>query len=243
MEIKAIIASENPDILLQLERIMHKHLVVSTVTKVNHASRNVFTFALKVLPDVVVIDLNIIELLGIDILLEITDTAPNAIILFITEQEGDISEKYSLYSFNCILKPIQEHNVYFILKQVKSRLYQIQKNSKQLKVKQYQRSQSINININNIIFIERNGRETIVYTHNKLYKSNTSLDLLEKKLGERFYRSHRSFLVNIDYIERIEGNKSSFFICFLNIKKIALLSRRRNPDLLKKLKLDYGNFC
>src|SRR5699024_2374429 len=52
-----------------------------------------------------------------------------------------------------------------------------------------------------IIFIERTGRSTTIYTKTDQIKTYQTLKELEWELRERdFLRSHRSFIINIHYV-------------------------------------------
>lgn len=57
-----------------------------------------------------------------------------------------------------------------------------------------------------IIYLEIFGKQTILYTSDGSYRTWTSLDELERQLdGEPFLRCHRSYIVNMQYIDHIQG--------------------------------------
>ena len=58
---------------------------------------------------------------------------------------------------------------------------------------------------------------------------------LEQNLGKKFFRSHKSFIINTDRIERIISfpNSSYYEVKFSNYSNKALLSRDRLHELMK----------
>jgi ABC-2 type transport system ATP-binding protein len=69
-----------------------------------------------------------------------------------------------------------------------------------------------------IDFIESQGRTNYAHVHGELYPTSMTMDELEQNLTEfGFFRSHRSYLVNIQRIARIEQyTRSSFNLTLSN---------------------------
>ena len=67
------------------------------------------------------------------------------------------------------------------------------------------------IAIEQIIYIESFQKKTIICTENGLYSAKHPLKVLEHRLPDSFMRIHRSFIVNIAYIEHISRDISSNF--------------------------------
>ncbi|MCM3740772.1 LytTR family DNA-binding domain-containing protein [Oceanobacillus luteolus] len=78
-----------------------------------------------------------------------------------------------------------------------------------------------------IIFIERTGRSSTIYTKNGSVKTYQTLKELEGELRERdFIRSHRSFIINIHYIQNFElYAKNSFVVNFEGIEETAMITK------------------
>ncbi|PKM80683.1 MAG: hypothetical protein CVU88_04425 [Firmicutes bacterium HGW-Firmicutes-13] len=96
----------------------------------------------------------------------------------------------------------------------------------------------ISINITDILFLEYNQRKSIIHTRKSSYEVNAPLSTLEKWLSDRFFRSHRSYIINLDWIEKIiSWNAKSYSITFRDSDKEALLSRQRKNDILHKINL------
>ena len=61
------------------------------------------------------------------------------------------------------------------------------------------------------------------------YEINDTISSLKNKLGPNFYQSHKSCLVNIEKIKRI--NYSDNTITFINGQNVYLLSNRNKKGL------------
>ncbi len=78
-----------------------------------------------------------------------------------------------------------------------------------------------------IIFIERSGRSTTIYTKNEEIKTYLTLNELEGELRERdFIRSHRSFIINILYVKNFNlYAKNSYLVNFENRDEQAMITK------------------
>lgn len=84
------------------------------------------------------------------------------------------------------------------------------------------------INFNEVLFIESYGEYARFHTSKKISVSRVSLNRLEEIFPKnKFFRVHRTFIVNIDKIETIDGN-----IIEIQEHKIPI-SKNRREDLNK----------
>lgn len=91
------------------------------------------------------------------------------------------------------------------------------------------------IHYDEILYIEKNLNDnySVVYTSNDNYTIRKSISVLDSELdGKVFYRSHRSCIVNLNNIKRVDFDKG--IIEFVNCK-IDLLSRAKKKGLKTKL--------
>lgn len=97
------------------------------------------------------------------------------------------------------------------------------------------------VNIKNIIFIEKIGKNTIFFTLEGDYPCSDTIELLEAKLRSYgFLRTHKSYIVNPCYVQKIERwADRAYIIDFSHCDKVALLSRA-NVEIFKQRVLNYG---
>lgn len=118
----------------------------------------------------------------------------DAVLIFITALQEYVYEAYDVEAFRYLLKPVEEQKLAEALlkaaakaerKQVAAPLF-IKVNGRNLK-----------ISVADIFYAESDGRKIILHTKNGVFTYYEKMELLEQKLGERFFRSHRGFLVNL----------------------------------------------
>ncbi|MTI71631.1 MAG: LytTR family transcriptional regulator [Firmicutes bacterium] len=91
------------------------------------------------------------------------------------------------------------------------------------------------IDFNEIIFIERLQNKTIIHSLNKKIETNESLTHIFEKLDQNtFFRIHRSYIVNINFIEKIVScGQKSYKIIFKEVNEDALFSYDRYKEFKK----------
>lgn len=91
------------------------------------------------------------------------------------------------------------------------------------------------LDFNEIIYIhrEQKDRKLIIHTTKREYKITRNLTDLNTQLDNRFFLCHRSCIVNVQYIEKIDLNEES--ITLKNGEKIFLLARSHKKELYNRL--------
>ena len=88
----------------------------------------------------------------------------------------------------------------------------------------------MHIRVKDILFIETDKRNIIVHTVDRDYTSNSGMDEVEAELQDcGFYRSHRSYLVNLERVRKID----KFYAHFAN-GKTAMISTRKYPEMKER---------
>jgi len=88
-------------------------------------------------------------------------------------------------------------------------------------------------NLDTVLYFTSEGGNTFVGTKNGKYKTKYTLDVLETKLGaQNFFRCHRSFLVNLNYISRITPwSRQSYFLKLEGSLEEIPISRSRLKEM------------
>lgn len=68
------------------------------------------------------------------------------------------------------------------------------------------------LNEHEILYIHSNLKTTYAQTLGKTYETQVQMQTLEKTLSDNFVRIHKSYLINLDWIEAIQPNESSVLI-------------------------------
>ncbi|MCX7922576.1 MAG: LytTR family DNA-binding domain-containing protein [Clostridia bacterium] len=89
------------------------------------------------------------------------------------------------------------------------------------------------INYNEIIYIGMDGRKVLIRTKNNKYAGNKPLNFYEEKLKKSsFFRAHKSYIVNLQKIEKFSPKISyNYDLYFKDIRDTIPLSRSKVKEL------------
>ncbi|MFS0862618.1 LytR/AlgR family response regulator transcription factor [Fredinandcohnia sp. 179-A 10B2 NHS] len=176
--------------------------------------------------DLLIADIEMPNLSGYELADIIHSHALNISVIFVTGSSGYAVHAFELNVHDYIMKPYPKErlvkSVERLLEKTKSaeihgRLYLKQKNEIHILQKK------------DIIFIERSGRSTTIYTKSGPIKTYQTLNELEGELRERdFIRSHRSFIINIHYVKNFSlYAKNSYIVTFEGIDEQAMITKEK----------------
>ena len=142
---------------------------------------------------------------GIDIAKRIRTVRPDAIIIFITNYIDFAPDGYEIAAFRYILKSQIKEKLPKYLSQA---IIHLQRTCKTMKIQI--NGEIIDIRLKDILYMESDQHTVLVHFYInvpsrqiKTYRFYDSLSNLEKRFESLgFLRIHKSFLVNIDYIQR-----------------------------------------
>lgn len=97
----------------------------------------------------------------------------------------------------------------------------------------------VNVFKDEVVYTEADSGKSLIHTRRGVFSVRSTLDQMERQLGEGFLRVHRSFIVNVKEIGQVRYmHDRSYEIEFLNYHGKALMSRYRSQlyyDMLKNL--------
>lgn len=141
-------------------------------------------------------------------------------IVMLTSVEEAFKDAFRIGAYRFVTKPIHKEELWEALSAVKSTLLEIQT------VDVYRNKKKYSICQKDILYISGKGSETEVFTKVSSYRSDFSLSEWEKLLDtELFFRCHRSYIVNLSKVDKIEEK------IHLVDGEVLLLSRRRRKEI------------
>lgn len=175
--------------------------------------------------DVIFLDIDLgHNINGIDIAKSILQTNPNTQIIFSTGYREFAVEAFELNATDYILKPYNETKVILALNKARKALL----NTKELTIQ----VNNYFVNVEDIIFVEKIKKKLEFVTKNDLIHTYDTLNNIQKKLPNYFYKSHQSFLINIHKIKQITSDTHwTFLIKFHDTDRTAILSRTNFKEL------------
>lgn len=179
--------------------------------------------------DVIFLDIDMEEIDGMKLARTIREKDTNLPIVFLTNRKEYVFEGYEVNAYRYLLKPINKEKLAEILRDIrkicsKEKRYIIEK----------QNGEFIKIDLDNIMYFEANGHYVSIHT-------NTNIIIVKKSLQEEvrficddgqtlfengFVSTHRSFLVNLKYIDKVLKSE-----CILSNEEKVPISRNAYKEV------------
>lgn len=197
-------------------------------------------------PQAVILDVEMPEMDGIQCARAIQDRAPLTIIVFATGHEQYMGDAFEVYAFDYLLKPFKVERVLKTLELIQMRLnaHQEQKivtrtapvrPAPERLMLRHKEGVTF-IDLEEILLIQREERTTVIHTEGgQRYITSDSLSDLEERLPpDTFFRSHKSYIVNINHILSIMPyGRWTYVVKLRGTDQDALITHERFDDLEK----------
>lgn len=188
--------------------------------------------------DVVFLDINMPELDGMSLGKILTKLNPNIKIIFITAYRDYAAEAFEIKAFDYLLKPYSEKRITEVL----NNLTMIKDNSPTKEVEKINKvtvfldEKMVVLSLDEIYYIEVSEKESLVYTQNEIYTSKLKISKWEEILPKnKFYRTHRAYIVNLDKIKEVEPWFNGTFVLKIQDLKFKVPVSRNNIKEFKEL--------
>lgn len=188
--------------------------------------------------DIVFLDINMPELDGMSLGKILTKLNPNIKIIFITAYRDYAAEAFEIKAFDYLLKPYSEKRITEVL----NNLTMIKDNSPTKEVEKINKvtvfldEKMVVLSLDEIYYIEVSEKESLVYTQNEIYTSKLKISKWEEILPKnKFYRTHRAYIVNLDKIKEVEPWFNGTFVLKIQDLKFKVPVSRNNIKEFKEL--------
>lgn len=174
---------------------------------------------------------------GIELASHLEESYPSTMVIFVTGYPNFALQGYEVHPVDFLTKPVNIYRLKKALKKVLERLSDKPKNDEQ-KIGLNIAGGIKMINVNDILYIEKRGRQIwVVCRNNETFLTKDPLRKLESFFKPfNFYRSHQSFIVPIKRIKAIRpDNFSRSYSIILNDNETSIPLSRTNYHELKDL--------
>jgi len=202
----------------------------------------------EVKPDLVFLDVQMPKLTGFE-LIELLDEQPH--IIFTTAYDQYAIKAFEQNAVDYLLKPFSQERFDNALKKLASENEVEEKRTDQIdKIRKHledssetlhrvviKKSGKIHvISTDEISYLEAQDDYVMIYTESERFLKQQTMKYFEKHLdGESFIRVHRSYIINVTSIERIEPYEKTNFILILKDGSKVPVSRSGMQVLKSKL--------
>jgi len=161
--------------------------------------------------DAIFMDINIPSLDGVLLAKSISLFPKKPHIIFITAYKEHAVEAFEIEAFDYILKPYSESRIISMLQKLENQCLVAENNPVSPlpdplsnKISLWKDDKIIVVNLDHIYYCAAKERITYVYTKNDVYSVNLGIaEFYETLLKNKFFRCHRSYIVNINKIAEI----------------------------------------
>ncbi|MDU6340113.1 MAG: LytTR family DNA-binding domain-containing protein [Clostridium sp.] len=169
------------------------------------AEKFLFSWQYEEVYDVIILDIRMKSMSGMELARNIRLKDSDVIIIFISGLDDYVFDGYNVSAFNYLLKPINDEKIFNVLDRVKEKLEK-DKNAKQFLL--LSKGKNIfKIDYDDIFYIIAFDHYIDIHSKNEIYTFNRKISQLEELLPkENFVRCHRSYIVNIKYVKNINKN-------------------------------------
>lgn len=154
--------------------------------------------------DIAYIDVEMKGISGLNAAKILRERNPSMLFLVVTSYNEYLDEAFEYKAYRFIKKPL---NKAYFFKNLQSAIKYHE--TRTTKITLQTRSETIIINMDEIIIVEKESRKVIIHTTSDIIYPVLSIDELEKLLIPGFFRVHKTCIVNFRYITRFDNEKIS----------------------------------
>jgi len=157
-------------------------------------------------PDLILLDIELVndDLTGMEVAQQIYSFDREAVLIFVTAHPQYAISSFAVHPYSYILKPIVIEEFNAVIKEVADKINARDKQSAHTLVVPVKRKKDFILK-EDIIFIEVQGKQSIIHAKSGQWVTNKPLEELGKQLNSDFIRAHRAFIVNTKQIKSIKS--------------------------------------
>ena len=243
--IKVMLIEDEPEIRKLLRKIVERQEEFEVVAEAGDFATAITEFT-KYRADVVFADIDLNGESGMECVKVLLELSPKLKVVFATAHSEYMANAFEIYAFDYLVKPFNVERVVRTLGKIKeiyhkenqdmlqSQGERLEQHKDKLLIKG--KDQISFVDKSEIIMIERVESATYIITKDETYRTSIGLGEIEEKLPKtEFMRCHKSYIINISMISKIEPyGRWTYVVKFKGINETALITAQ-NYEELKKL--------
>lgn len=189
-------------------------------------------------PDILFLDIQMPGRNGIDTAIKLRKKWKDTVLIFVTAIEDYVFQAFDVGAFHYLVKPFDNKKfVEILMKAVRCC------EDKRQHMEDYERKvpclmittggKHFTVNLKDIMYAEVFDRKIILHTVDADIEYYGKMKDLEKEAGEEFYRPHRAYLVNFNYVRKYDATT-------IYLEKGRVLMAKKNYQDFVKCYLKYN---
>lgn len=177
------------------------------------------------MPDIVLLDIAMEGMDGMETARRLRELS-DMILIFVTGVKEQVFSAFDVGAFHYLLKPVEKEKLLEVMERAIAEAGKINARKKYMMVKAsggYRK-----VNMADILYAESNGRKVIMHMKQENLEFYDKMEELEQRLGEGFYRCHRSYLVAL---AQVRGYDSTSIV--LSNGEVIYLAKRKYSEFVQ----------
>ncbi len=237
--IKVMVVEDEEQIRIILGKMIEKNEGCSVVASCGNFASAISDF-MKYRPQVVFMDIDLGGESGLECAKAITEVDPKVKIVFATAHSEYMANAFEIYAFDYLVKPFDMERIAKTLDRIKTMtvdtegIAKAEPSHERLIIKG---KEEINlVDIKDIIMIERSDGMSRIVTKDEVFLTSQSLTSLEEKLDSSFIRCHKSYIIRVDSIKKLEVyGRWTYTVTLKDTNETALMTSEKYDELKQKL--------
>lgn len=241
--IRALIADDDAGMRLLMRKLLEKSGGFALCGEASDGAA-LLALAAEHHPQLVLLDVEMPGVSGVDCARELQDSDPQTILIFATAHDKYMADAFEVYAFDYLLKPFKAERALATLERAKSVL-KTREDAAQSARPVEPRPQSGRIllkhrdgvsviNMEDILLVQREERATVLYTVNDgRYVTGDSLADVEARLDPSlFMRCHKSYIINLSHVDSISPyGRWTYVVKLRGTRRDALITHEKYEEL------------
>lgn len=236
--IRILIADDDPGMRTVMRKLAEKAEGYTLVGEAEDGNQLLELYE-ETRPDVVLMDVEMPGMTGIECAKVIQDRNPRTIMVFATAHEQYMRSAFEVYAFDYLVKPFRTERALNTLSLIRDRLNARTAAPEPVRTPQSAASGRLMlkhreglsfIDIPSILLIQREERSSVLYlADGARYVTSDSLGELAERLPENmFFRCHKSYIVNLNHIDSIAPyGRWTYIVKLRGTDRDALITHER----------------
>ena len=154
--------------------------------------------------DILFLDVNMLRLSGVQLLKNLKNPP---LVIFTTAYSEYAVEAFELEAFDYLVKPIPFDRFLKAVNNAKQRLSERNNKTESTKFYSVKEGKRIyKVALSAIYLVQAYGDYVRLYTKEKTYLTKDKFNNIKEGLPNHFLQVHRSYVINLEYLEFLEGN-------------------------------------
>ncbi|HET7648703.1 MAG TPA: LytTR family DNA-binding domain-containing protein [Gaiellaceae bacterium] len=235
MTIRALIVDDEAPARSELRYLLAEHAEVDVVGEAASAAEAV-QLARELRYDVVFLDVEMPGATGLEAAPHVRERRDPPAVVFVTAHAEYAVDAFAVEAFDYLLKPVDPDRLARVVERLHERT---QENAAPVdRVAVVAGGGTELLDHDQIHYVQAEGDYSRVHTYDRAYLSTSSLGELEERLGPRFARIHRSYLVNLAKVAGVRRAAERFRLQLADAQRTELdVSRRQSREVRERLGL------